>query len=391
MPDPNEFRDAIPLPQLKGRGAAINPGNRFEGGHGMGDGGESVRRLHVLGDYLDEVIAEQPDGTRIATMIYRDRTRSVINRVDSPDLGFEWTINPYRGCEHGCIYCYARPGHEYLGLSCGLDFETKILVKENAPSLLREELLSPKWMGERIVLSGVTDPYQPAEARLGITRGILEVCARFAQPVSLITKNAMMLRDIDLLREINATSRVRCCVSLTTLDNRLSAAMEPRASSPQARLGLIRGLADAGINVTVMTAPIIPGLNDVEIPALLKAARDAGATSAGWVLLRLPNQIKAVFLEWLSRHFPDRAAKVENALRDMRGGELYESSYFARQRGSGPRADHIRSTFDVFSKRLGYTTFRTHGTGTPDNAEFLRRRDMLRQDRDEPGQQLLFG
>lgn len=366
-----EYQDALPSGPVRGRGAGINPGNRFED-----------VKLHVLGEHLDEIIAENPDGTRVTTKVYPDHTKTIINPVDSPDLNFNWTINPYRGCEHGCIYCYARPGHEYLGLSCGLDFETKILAKFDAPMLLRKELSSPKWKGETIVMSGVTDPYQPIEAKLRITRRCLEVCAEFAQPVSFVTKSKLILRDLDVMKEMVKVNAVRAAISLTSLDNDIARKMEPRASSPADRLKAIESLASAGVPVTVMTAPIVPGLNDSEIASLLKAASDAGATSAGYVILRLPYQIKALFLDWLAREFPLRASKVEDALRDMRDGELYQADFGKRMRGSGERAKSIQATFDLFVRRYGLNT-----SMRPISTEaFWKRREAVK----EKGQMNLF-
>lgn len=352
--------NGLPIGPVRGRGAGLNPGNRFED-----------IRLHVLGEHLDEVIAENPDGTRVTTRVYADRTRSVINRVDSPDLPFGWTINPYRGCEHGCIYCYARPGHEYLGMSCGLDFETRIMAKLDAAELLRQELSRPAWAGEPISISGVTDCYQPIEAKLRITRRVLEVCAEFAQPVTLVTKNRLITRDLDVLRELAAHGAVHAAVSITTLDNRLASIMEPRASSPRDRLATVRELAAAGIPTMVMVAPIIPAINESEVPSILEAAAEAGACGAGYVVLRLPHQIKALFLDWLSRHFPDRAAKVEHAIRDMRGGELYSAEFFARHKGEGPRARQIGEMFRLFTRRHGLDK----RWGGLSSAEFARRRD----------------
>jgi DNA repair photolyase len=337
-----DFPDALPHGPARGRGAQLNPGNRFEN-----------VRLHVLGEHLDEVRVEHPEGCRVATTVTPDVTRTVINPVDSPDLGFEWTINPYRGCEHGCIYCYARPGHEYLGMSSGLDFETRILAKHDAPELLRKELMRPSWTGEPIMISGVTDPYQPVERELEITRRCLEVCAEFRQPVSMITKNPLITRDLDLFRRLHEFGAVRVAVSITTLDNELASKMEPRAGSPGARLRAVREIAAAGIPVAVMMAPIIPCINDREIPAVLEAAKEAGASSAGYVLLRLPHQIKALFLDWLQRHFPDRAAHVESLVRSAHGGDLYDSAWFERQRGSGAYAEQIARTFRLFKRRHG--------------------------------------
>jgi len=331
--------------RVRGRGARSNPPNRFEG-----------IRLDVLEDVLDEIVEETPDGRRVRTTVYPDRSRTIINHVDSPDLSFEWTINPYRGCEHGCTYCYARPTHEMLGLSCGLDFETKIAAKTDAPDLLRVELNSPKWRarrGEAIVLSGVTDPYQPIESRLRITRGVLEVMAGLGQAVSMITKNRMIVRDVDLLAPLAERGRARCAVSVTTLDPKLSASMEPRASSPSQRLRAIRELSDAGIPVVVMVAPVIPGLNDHEIPKILEAAAEAGATSAGYVMLRLPHQLKELFLDWLARDLPERAGRIEAGVRAVRGGALYDSRPGVRQRGVGRSADQIGQLFRVYQRRFG--------------------------------------
>lgn len=331
------------LPPARGRGTSLAPTNRFE-----------RLSLHVLPSHAQEIWAELPQGRRIKTLVYADATKGVINPVDSPDLSFSWTINPYRGCEHGCIYCYARPGHEYLAMSSGLDFETKIVAKHDAAALLRQELLRPGWKGERIVLSGVTDPYQPVERELRITRGILEVCCEFRQPVSIITKSGLVLRDLDLLEQLHRWGAVTCAVSLTSLDSRLAAKMEPRAASPGTRLQVIRTLSSMGIPVTVMTAPIIPRINDHELPALLAAAAEAGAKRAGYVLLRLPHQIKALFLDWLAVHFPERASHVEALIRDTREGMLYNSDFVTRVRGTGPVAKHVADTFRVFARRHGF-------------------------------------
>ncbi len=333
-------------PAPRGRGAAINPTNRFE-----------KLSLELVPDHIDEIIAEQPDGQRVRTLVYLDRSRTVINRVlDSPDLGFDWTINPYRGCEHGCSYCYARPTHEHLGFSAGLDFETKIVAKVDAPRLVRAELRKKNWPFAPIVMSGVTDPYQPVERKLRITRGILEAFVDVGQPVSIITKSALIERDLDLLTELGTMDAASVAVSLTTLDNKLSSVMEPRAASPSARLATIRALTDAGVPVSVMVAPVIPGINDQEIPALLEAAGEAGATNAGWVLLRLPHGVKDVFLQWLQRELPDRAKKVEAFIRETRLGELYEAAHGIRNRGRGERARQIAMLFELSARRAGLST-----------------------------------
>ncbi len=326
----------------RGRGAGLNPLSRFD----------SVS-LSIEGDALDEMAAEAPAGPRLPTAIIEDATRSILNKIDSPDLGLSWSVNPYRGCEHGCVYCYARPGHEYLGLSCGIDFETKIHAKRDAPELLRRALARRGWAGNPIVMSGVTDPYQPIERGLRVTRGCIEVMRELGQPVALITKNRMILRDLDLLADMARRGKAQANISVTSLDNELSHRMEPRASSPRDRLETIRRLSDAGVPTRVMVAPVIPGLNDREVPAILGAAAEAGATSAGTVLLRLPHQLKDVFLDWLGRHYPDRASHVESLIRQTRGGALYDARFGVRGRGEGPIADQIRSTYRVFARRHG--------------------------------------
>ncbi len=344
MPGDYEHADALINGRAKGRGAGINPGNRFE-----------PVRLHVLGEHLDEVLAEHDTERQVRTRVYRDHTRTLINYVDpeaSPDISFRWSINPYRGCEHGCVYCYARPGHEYLGLSSGLDFETKLFAKLDAPRLLRHELSSPKWRGETIALSGVTDCYQPVESKLRITRGCLEVMAECRQPVGIVTKNRLVARDLDLLSELAAHNATVVCVSVTTLDPHLSRIMEPRASSPAERLRTIRKLSDAGVRTAVMFAPIIPGINDRQMPAVLEAAADHGAVGAAYVLLRLPLQIKALFIDWLERHFPDRASHVLSLIRQTRDGALYDARPGIRQRGQGAIATQIAQMFKLYKRRF---------------------------------------
>lgn len=382
-----QFVDHLSTGPVRGRGAGLNPGNRFE-----------TVRLHVLGEHLDEQLREHPCGQQVRTQVFADDSRTILNRVDSPDLNFNWTVNPYRGCEHGCIYCYARPGHEYLALSSGLDFETRIFAKPEAPRLLRDALARPDWQGEPIVFSGVTDCYQPIEARLAVTRACLEVCAEFAQPVSIVTKSKLVLRDLDLLERLAAHNAASVAVSITTLDNALASKMEPRASAPRERLETIRQLAAAGIPAHVMVAPVIPALNEPEMAAILNAAAEAGARDAGYILLRLPHQIKALFEEWLSRHYPDRAARVLNALRDMHGGDLYNADFFHRQRGAGPRAVQIGAAFRLFKRRAGLGRDAANGPdGSRDggwarlcNAEFLRRK-ALNIARHGRGQLGLFG
>ena len=340
-----EYRDALPMGPVRGRGAALNPGNRFE-----------TVRLHVLGEHLDEIVTQDPQhaGRQLVTQVLYDTTKSIINHVDpkvSPDVGFEWTVNPYRGCEHGCVYCFARPYHEYLGFSVGIDFETRILCKPDAPEMLEKELADRKWKGDPLVMSVVTDAYQPVEAKLRITRRCLEVMTRCRQPVSTVTKSRLILRDLDLIEELTGFNAYRAAVSITTLDSKLAAKMEPRASSPADRLHAVRELSRIGVPVTVMVAPIIPALTDREIPNILEAAKDAGATHAGYTMLRLPWQVKALFIEWLHRCFPDRAGHVEGLIRSTRGGKLYDATPGVRMKGQGPIADQIGSMFRMFRKR----------------------------------------
>ena len=345
---------------MHGRGSSCDLPNRFETVHldVLPDGGGSDDLIHEF----TEIEGEQ---RRITTQVYRDHSRSILNPVNSPDLGFRWTINPYRGCEHGCSYCYARPTHEMLGLSCGLDFETKIFAKTDAVRILLRELARPSWQAESIMLSGVTDAYQPIERHMGITRDILELLCACRQPVSIVTKSALILRDLDLLREMAHARTVRVAVSLTTLDAALSAQMEPRAASPAQRLRTIRELSQAGVPVVVMAAPIIPGLTDRELPALLKAGKEHGAVGAGYILLRLPWQLKELFLDWLSRtQHPDRAKHVESLIRQSRGGKLYDSTLGKRHVGDGPFAQQIRDTFDVFSRQYGLSPARSDSQPT---------------------------
>ena len=373
MTDSPEYRDALPGGVPRGRGAGINPGNRYE----------SVK-LHVLGEFLDEQARErEAEGEtgqpKVPTRVYQDASRSIINKVVSDDVPFEWSVNPYRGCEHGCVYCYARPDHERLGFSSGLDFETKIMAKMDAPQLLREELARPSWKGEVIAMPTVTDCYQPIEEKLRVTRGVLEVMAECRQPVGIVTKNRLVTRDIDLFKELTRFHAVKVAVSVTSLDADLSRKMEPRASSPRDRLRAISELTSAGVHVMVMVAPIVPGLNDKEIPAILKAASEAGAKSAGYVLLRLPWQLKEIFVDWLQRNYPERAGHVESLIRDAHNGKLYDAAPGQRRRGSGAVAEQISQMMNVFRDRYGL-----RDRGVPlSGADFRRPRDG--------GQMELFG
>ena len=321
-----------------GRGAPGNPTGRFE-------------RLAMVSEPVDDY-DERPAK---ATELLRDTSKTILTTNDSPDVPMDVSVNPYRGCEHGCIYCYARPYHEYLGLSAGVDFESRIFVKENAAALLRKALMARSWTPQVIGFSGVTDCYQPIERRLKLTRACLEVLVEFRNPVAVITKSHSVTRDIDLLRELAAHGAAQVMLSVTTLDDHLAGVMEPRASRPARRLEAIRALSAAGIPVGVMVAPIIPGLTDHEVPAILKAAADAGARTAGRTVVRLPHGVKELFADWLQAHMPDRKDKVLNRLRAMRHGRLNESTFGSRMTGDGPFAESIHQMFDLHRRRLGLT------------------------------------
>lgn len=329
-------------PAPHGRGAAVQPDNPYLSAQRVDD------LEHVADDQEYLASLERP-----ATEYLDDASQSIVATNDSPDISFRYSVNPYRGCAHGCSYCYARPGHEYLGFSAGIDFETKVLVKRRAPELFREFLARPTWKPELIVFSGVTDCYQPVERELRLTRGCLEVAAECRQPVGIITKNALVTRDLDVLRQLAAHRAVQVAVSVTTLDQTLARVLEPRTSSPAARLRAISELSAAGVPTIVMTAPIIPGLNDHEVPAILAAAREAGACSASYTLVRLPSTVREVFLDWLHRHRPHQAAKVESFIRSTRDGKLNNSTWGERQRGQGAIAEQIAQTFKVFTKKHG--------------------------------------
>jgi DNA repair photolyase len=287
----------------------------------------------------------------VKTIYLSDDTRNIVSENDSPDLFFRYSVNPYRGCAHGCSYCYARPTHEYLGMNAGIDFESKILVKHRAPELLRDWLARPNYQPEIIVFSGVTDCYQPAEREFQLTRRCLEVALEARQPIGIITKNALVTREMELLREMASRNLVSVSLSITTLDAELAREMEPRTSSPPARLRAISELGEAGVPVSVMIAPVIPGLNDVEIPGILAAARDAGATTASYILLRLPLTVRPVFLEWLERTQPAASPRVASRIRTVRAGDLSDSRYGTRMRGEGAMSDQIEQTFRVFAQK----------------------------------------
>jgi len=323
-----------PLPAPRGRGAVKNPPNRFV-------------PLEIEADP-----EEGPPGS-VPTRFFLDHTKSVITTNQSPDVGIEASINPYRGCEHGCSYCFARPTHEYLELSAGVDFETKIWVKENAPELLKKELSSPKYVPRVLALSGITDPYQPVEKRLKLTRRILEVLVEFKNPVAIITKNHLVTRDADLLAELAKLNAAVVYLSITTLDDSLRNKLEPRTSSPSRRLDAVRMLTEHGIPAGVMMAPIIPGLTDSEIPALLNAAAEAGAIGAGYTMLRLPYQVAPLFEAWLETHYPDRKDKILNRIRSVRGGKLNDPRFGSRMRGEGFFADEVEALFRLSRRRAG--------------------------------------
>lgn len=329
---------SLPAPHrpIPGRGASVNPPNRFE-------------RLQVLRDPACAP-EEQPHPR---TEFFCDASETILTRNDSPDVPFTFGLNPYRGCEHGCAYCFARPYHEYLGFSSGLDFETKIMVKLRAPQLLREALLSPRWQPECITLSGATDSYQPAERQFRITRGCLEVCAEFRNPIAIITKNALITRDCDILADLARDQGVMAYVSITTLDSDLAGTLEPRASRPLHRLRAVRELASAGVPVGVMVAPIIPGLTDHEMPAILAAAAKAGATHAGYTVMRLPYAVKDIFFAWLDDHAPTKKDRILSRVRECRGGRFNVSEWGRRMHGEGIFAEQIRALFEVTARRAG--------------------------------------
>ncbi len=323
----------------RGRGAIGNPTGRFE-----------AERRYAIDDGWGSGDEEAPP---LATTVTLDASRTVITRNASPDISFDRSINPYRGCEHGCIYCYARPSHAYLGLSPGLDFEARLFAKPDAARILERELGDPKYRCRIIALGTNTDPYQPIERRFRITRQILEVLAACSHPVGIVTKSALVLRDIDILAPMAERRLAKVFVSVTTLDRRLARRMEPRAAAPERRLETIRGLSRAGIPVGVMAAPMIPALNDAELERILEAAAQAGARSAGYVLLRLPREIKDLFREWLETHEPLKAEHVMSLVRETRGGRLYDSTYGIRMRGTGPYAELLGRRFRRACKRLG--------------------------------------
>jgi DNA repair photolyase len=325
----------------KGRGATVNPAGRFE-----------PRQLEHVWDDLESAGF---DGVlpRPATQVFHDDARTVLSRNDSPDVPFDVSVNPYRGCEHGCAYCFARPTHSYLNLSPGLDFETKIFAKPEAAELLRQELAKPGYRCVPIALGTNTDPYQPIERTMRITRKILELLAAHEHPFGIVTKSALVLRDLDLIAEAAARRQANVMISITSLDASLASALEPRAAAPERRLATLRALSEAGVPCGVLASPMIPALNDHELERILEAARNAGATVAGWSLVRLPHEVKEIFSAWLDVHAPTRKAKILGGVRETRGGALNDPRFGARMRGEGPYAQLLARRFDVAVSRLG--------------------------------------
>ena len=345
---------SVPIQFFKGRGAGSNPQSRFDA--------LTREREPAWAD------ASEGETDRPRTRVIERDARSIISRNESPDIGFEQSINPYQGCEHGCVYCYARPSHAWLGLSPGLDFETVLFAKRNAAALLRRELARPSYVPARIALGANTDPYQPIERKLGITRAVLEVLAECRLPVSITTKSALVTRDIDLLQAMAARGLVRVDLSVGTLEPALARTLEPRANAPARRLQAIADLSAAGIPVGVFTSPLIPVVNDAEMEKVLEAAAIAGARHAGYVILRLPLEVRDLFVQWLQQHFPLRAEHVMNRVRDMRGGKDYDADFATRMKGSGVYADLIAQRFRVATRRLGLAS----GGGEWDITQFRR-------------------
>ena len=330
-----------------GRGAQFNTPARFE-------------RIHLEPTVVDSLHDCETNDARlrnkISTQYFVDNAKSIISENNSPDIPFRYSVNPYRGCAHGCAYCYARPNHEYMGLSAGLDFESKIFVKLEAAKLLRQELSGKGWTADPIMCSGVTDCYQPAEREFRLTRQCLEVAWECRQPISIVTKNALVLRDLDILQPLAAHNLVHVYLSITSLDAALARDMEPRTSSPEARLRTVRELSEAGIDVTVMVAPLIPGFNDSEMPGILQAASEAGAKYASYIVLRLPLSVEPIFLDWLARNAPNQVEKVVGRISQVRNGKRSDAKFGRRMRGEGPFADHLSQTFHVFAQKFGLSS-----------------------------------
>lgn len=339
---PDGGASAMPSLARKGRGAGSNPAIRYES-----------TRAEAWDDGWGTLAAEFGELPPLPTELIREKAKSALSWNDSPDIGFDRSLNPYRGCEHGCVYCYARPAHAYVGMSPGLDFETRLMFKPNLPELLEKELSRPGYEPKPVALGANTDPYQPVERTLGITRRVLEVLERFGHPVTVVTKGAGVLRDLDILKRMAERNLVHVCLSITTLDMKLARAMEPRAASPLKRLAAVTELARAGIPAGVLAAPMIPGLNDMEMERILEASARAGATRAGYVILRLPLELKQIFEEWLHRHHPERAQRVLALVRETRAGALYDTRFATRQTGTGPYAELLAQRFKVALRRFG--------------------------------------
>jgi DNA repair photolyase len=332
-------RNFIGHQTFKGRGSSSNVAGRFD---------SLTLEKADDGWYQDEIVEN------LTETVLPDRARSVITSNNSPDVGFEVSINPYRGCAHGCVYCFARPTHSYLGLSPGLDFETKLFYKADAVNILEAELAKPKYVCKTIALGINTDGYQPLEKRLQVTRGILAVLTRCRHPVTIVTKSALIIRDLDLLTDLAKDKLVSVMVSVTSLTNDIKRTLEPRTASPQARLRVIEQLSGAGVPVGVLVAPVIPAITDHEIEDIMAAAKEAGASRAGYVLLRLPHELKIIFREWLAQHYPDRAKHVMSLINQSRGGKDYDSQFGTRMRGTGPYAELLRTRFDLAKRKLGF-------------------------------------
>jgi len=327
--------------KLKGRGAQSNPKNRFDRLH--------IEELEEDNEFIDDSV----DNLRkVNTVFYKDYSKSVISKNDSYDLDFNYSFNPYRGCEHGCVYCYARPTHEYLGFSSGIDFETKIIVKEDAANLLEHEFKKKSYKPETIMFSGNTDCYQPIEKKLRLTRRALQICLDYRNPVSIVTKNSLIERDIDILKKLASMNLVTVLMSITTLDKKITVSMEPRTSTPEKRLKTIEILSKNNIPSGVNLAPIIPGLNDEEIPIILKEVSKHGGILARHSMIRLPYSVKEIFIEWIKNEFPDRSSKILNKIREIHGGKLNENEFGKRFRGEGKLADTINNLFNLSCKRL---------------------------------------
>lgn len=336
---------------IKNRGATSNPEGRFE---------DELREVFDDGWYFEE----EEQLPTLETTLFQENAKTIITRNDSPDVGFEQSINPYRGCEHGCIYCYARPSHAYMNLSPGIDFESKIFYKVDAAKLLEKEINKPKYICKPIVIGGNTDPYQPSEAKLKITRSLIEVLNKYHHPFALITKGALIARDIDIIADMAKRNLAKVAISVTTLSSSLKYILEPRTGSPQSRLRMIRELTQAGISVTVMAAPMIPMINDMELEHILKSAAEAGATTAGYTLVRLPYEVKDLFKDWLAKHFPERAEHVMSIIRQMRDGKENDSNFGSRMRGKGEYADLLSHRFKLACKRYHLNSIKSEPLDT---------------------------